>query len=100
MLFLDVNVHDLINGVAKNLESVDSISAPEWAIFVKTGVHKQRPPIQANWWELRSAALLRSVALLGPIGTNKLKVKYGGKKDRGHKPSRFATGSGSVIDAN
>ena len=33
----------------------------------------------------------------GPIGVSKLRVKYGGKKRRGHKPSRFYPGSGNII---
>ena len=32
-----------------------------------------------------------------PIGTNKLKNLYGGKKNRGHKPERFYKGSGKII---
>ena len=46
---------------------------------------------------MRAAAVLRSVALLGPIGVSKLRTKYGGRKRRGHKPSRFRRGSGSVL---
>ena len=95
MLYLDVNAHALIQGAAKKLEP--QFQPPTWAMFVKTGVHKERPPVQDNWWYLRSAAILRTVAVIGPIGTNKLRVKYGGKQNRGHKPSRFARGSGSVI---
>ena len=97
MLFLDVNVHDLIKGTSKKLESNEKILAPEWALYAKTGAHKQRPPTQDDWWTTRNAAILRSVALLGPIGTNKLRVKYGGKKNRGKKPSRFCIASGNVI---
>ena len=97
MLFLDVNVHDLIKGTSGKLESNDKISAPEWALYAKTGAHKKRAPIQADWWTMRNAAILRTVALMGPIGTNKLRVKYGGRKDRGKKPSRFHVAGGSVI---
>ena len=32
----------------------------------------------------------------GPIGVSKLRTKYGGKKNRGHKPEHFYKGSGSV----
>lgn len=97
MSYLDVNPSDLIKEVAKKLKEQDAITPPQWAAFVKTGVHKERPPIQEDWWYLRSAAVLRTVANLGPIGTNKLRVKYGGKKRRGHKPSRFKLGSGNIL---
>jgi small subunit ribosomal protein S19e len=57
------------------------IKAPEWAIFVKTGVHKERPPIQEDWWQIRAADVLRTIERMGPIGTQKLRTKYGGKKN-------------------
>ncbi|MEK6901854.1 MAG: 40S ribosomal protein S19, partial [Nanoarchaeota archaeon] len=41
--------------------------------------------------------ILRSVAKLGPVGTQKLRTKFGGKKMRGYKPAEFAKGSGSII---
>ena len=41
--------------------------------------------------------MLRKIYLMGPIGVNKLRKKYGGKKNRGHKPERFYPGSGNII---
>lgn len=93
----DVPVNELIDTMASELESVEAIKAPTWAQFVKTGHHKERPPQQDNWWHLRSAAILRQIARLGPIGTSKLRNKYGGKKNRGHRPERSYPGSGSII---
>ena len=85
----------LINNVAKKLES--KIEMPEWAKFVKTGSHKQRPPVDANWWYLRAAAILRTIDLKGPVGVAKLRTKYGGKKNLGAKPEHFVKGSGKII---
>ncbi len=87
--------NDLIEEVALELQKM--IKAPEWAAFVKTGAHKERPPLRSDWWYVRAAAILRSVYLLGPIGVSKLRTKYGGKKNRGFKPERFVKGSGAVI---
>lgn len=87
----------LIEEAAKELEKLDEMKAPEWAGYVKTGHFKQRPPVQANWWYMRAAAILRSVYKLGPIGTNKLRAKYGGKKNRGVRPEHAFKGSGSII---
>ena len=92
----EVNPNQLIEKLASELEKESEIKAPEWAAFVKTGRHKQRPPADANWWHVRAAALLRSVARLGPVGVQKLRVKYGGKKNRGHKTEHTYKGSGSV----
>ena len=88
---------ELINRAAKELKSQNLVSAPEWSVFVKTGHHKQRLPEDPDWWYARSAAVLRSVAKLGPVGTEKLRTKYGGKKNRGHKPEHVYKASGSII---
>jgi len=60
---------------------------------VKTGVHRERPPTQDNWWEIRSAAVLRKVAIHSPIGVNHLSQMFGGARDRGSAPSRAKSGS-------
>ena len=93
----DVNAQELVEKTAQELKNVPEISPPEWAVFVKTGAHKERPPIQADWWYFRAAAVLRAVAKLGPVGTEKLRTKYGGKKNRGVAPEHHYKGSGSVI---
>lgn len=87
----------LIEEVASELEKDSKLEAPSWTKFVKTGVHKERPPVQKNWWWLREASILRTLFLKKKIGVSKLRNKYGGKKRRGHSPSKFYKGSGSVI---
>ena len=93
---LEADPKTVIDNVASTLEKDAEIKAPEWASFAKTGMHKQRQPVEENWWHIRAAAILRSVAKLGPIGTEKLRTKYGGKKNRGHKTEHHYKGSGSV----
>ncbi len=87
----------LIDATAKKLEEIDELTAPTWAAYVKTGAHNERPPTQDNWWHVRAASILRKVALKGPIGTNKLRVLYGGRKNRGHKPDKTVRASGNII---
>ncbi|MBI2144858.1 30S ribosomal protein S19e [Candidatus Woesearchaeota archaeon] len=87
----------LIDFLAEELKSVQQIKAPAWAPFVKTGMHKERPPARKDWWHIRVASVLRTVANLGPVGTSKLRTRYGGKHSRGFKSERFAPGSGSII---
>ena len=95
--FYDVPA-DLLNpALAQKLSDISGISRPDWAAFVKTGVHRERPPSQENWWELRCAALLRKVAREGPIGVNALAQAYGGKKDNGSNPHTPAMGSRHII---
>lgn len=95
--FYDVPA-DLLNpALAEKLSEIKSINRPQWADFVKTGIHRERPPSQDNWWELRCAALLRKVGREGPIGVNALAQAYGGKKDNGSNPHTPAMGSRHII---
>ena len=94
--FYDVPAELLIPVLAERLEAHEKITPPEWADFVKTGAHKERPPVQKNWWYLRSAAVLRKVGRMGPVGVNHLSQAFGGPKNRGVAPNRATTGSRHV----
>ncbi|MBI4150388.1 30S ribosomal protein S19e [Candidatus Woesearchaeota archaeon] len=93
----DVPADELIKRTALELKKRPEIKPPVWSAFVKTGVHKERPPMIPDWWHVRVAAVLRSIDRLGPIGVSKLRTKYGGKMHRGHKREHFYKGSGSII---
>ncbi len=94
----DVDPNQLIEKAAEELKKIPEIQPPEWAKFVKTGAHKERPPMQKDWWYIRTAAILRKLYIYNkPIGVSKLRKKYGGRKNRGHKPERFYPGSGNII---
>ncbi|MEA3189619.1 MAG: small subunit ribosomal protein S19e [Thermoplasmata archaeon] len=92
----DVPATALITEASKRLQDVKQIEAPEWAPFVKTGIHTEKPPVQDDWWHTRVAAVLRKVYTEGPIGTEKLRAHFGGYRDRGNKPNRAVKGSGSI----
>ena len=94
---LEVDPQELIERVAKKLNENKVVTPPTWEGIVKTGRHTERPPTRKDWWYVRSAAVLRSVYKLGPVGTNKLRTKYGGRKNRGYKPEHFYKGSGSIV---
>ena len=87
----------MIRRLAQDLRSRDEIKPPEWALFVKTGAHKERSPDDPDWWYMRCASILRKVYLRGPIGTERLRIDYGGKKRRGTKPNKFHKGSGAIV---
>lgn len=88
----------LIQKSAEELKKIESMKMPEWAHFVKTSVARERMPVHPDWWYIRAASLLRKLYLFDkPIGTNKLRNLYGGRKNRGHKPERFYKGSGKII---
>ncbi|MBU0457751.1 MAG: 30S ribosomal protein S19e [Nanoarchaeota archaeon] len=94
---LAVNPNELNPKVADELKKQKLVEPTEWSKFVKTGHHKERLPDNPDWWYHKSAAILRSIAKLGPVGTEKLRTKYGGKKNRGHKPEHVYKASGSII---
>ena len=93
----DADPQELILKAAEELKRVPEIKPPEWAAFVKTGVHKQRPPVNHDWWYMRAASVLRTIYRLGPVGVSKLRTKYGGKMNRGVKKEHSYKGSGSII---
>lgn len=94
---LSVSPNKFIDLLAQELKAIQQIKPPAWAPFVKTGMHKERLPVRKDWWYVRTASILRTVARLGPVGTSKLRTRYGGKHSRGFKSERFARGSGSII---
>lgn len=83
--------------LVEQLEKMDSIQAPQWAPFVKTGVHKERPPVQENWWYVRCASVLHKVAKHGPVGTNSIAKMYGGRQNRGVRPDIKKSGSRNIV---
>lgn len=93
----DVPPAALLPRLAAELKSRNAVSPPTWAAFVKTGVHKQRAPVDPEWWYLRSASVLRKVYLKRAIGVSRLSSEYGGKRDRGSAPYHARTGSRAVL---
>lgn len=93
---LEVNPSELIIKAADQLKKEKGVQPPVWSRFAKTGQHTERVPENENWWYLRAASILRTIAKQGPIGTQKLRTKYGGRKRRGHQPEEFRKGSGSI----
>ena len=91
----NVDPTKLINAVAVKLKT--SIAMPEWAKFIKTGISKQRPPTEEDWWQIRAASILRVIENRGPVGVAKLRTKYGGRKNRGMKPEHVFKGAGKLI---
>jgi small subunit ribosomal protein S19e len=89
--------NQVIDDLAKKLKNVKEIVVPDWSKFVKTSTARERPPVGQDWWYSRTASIMRKLYMLGPVGTNKLRRKYGGRKNRGHKPEKYFKGSGKII---
>lgn len=93
----EVPADKLIDKLKEELKSLKEINPPEWSSFVKSGVHKERPPEQQDFWYIRAASVLRRIYLNGPIGTERLRSYFGGRKRLGHKPAHFRKASGAII---
>ncbi len=93
----EVEAGRLIEKVAEDLKS--KIKKPQWADYVKTGTHKERRPDDEDWWWFRAASILRHVYMKGPVGVQRLRKLYGGRKNKGVRPEKFHKGSGKIIRA-
>ena len=94
----DVPASKFIEKLAKYLkENVDEVTPPSWASVAKTGAHVQRQPQNSDWWYIRCASLLRKIYIHGPLGLEKLRADYGGRKDFGVKPEHVVKAGGAII---
>ena len=79
-------------------ERIVELRPPTWAYMVKTGTNREKPPEDPNWWYYRAASILRKLYIRArPVGIERLRTAYGGRKNRGVRPEHFKKGSGSVI---
>ncbi|MEM2956017.1 MAG: 30S ribosomal protein S19e [Candidatus Pacearchaeota archaeon] len=96
----DIEPGKYVEALAKKLgekEFLEFFEMPTWAYFVKTSAARARPPAESDWWLKRAASILRQVYIKGVIGVEKLRTRYGGRKDRGMRPKEFRKGSGKII---
>lgn len=83
--------------LAEALKSVSEFEVPAWSLLVKSGMSKERPIEDADFWHKRSASVLRQIYKMKIVGVERLRTKYGSKKDRGMKPEKFVKASGKII---
>ena len=93
----DVPAKEFIDELAKKLQNDKTIQIPDANIYSKTGVSRQNPPENHDWWYTRCASILRKIYINNAIGIEHLRAEYGGKHDRGSKPYKAASGSGTII---
>ncbi len=94
----DVPASLFIERVAKYLkENVEQVQPPAWAAVAKTGSHTEKQPQDPDWWYTRSASVLRKVYVHGPIGLEKLRSDYGGRKGFRVSPNHASKAGGSNI---
>ena len=93
----DIDTREYNLKLAEALKKVPEFKAPEWVGFVKSGPSKERPIADPDFWYKRSASILRQIYRRKIVGVNRLRIKYGSKKNRGVKPERFKKSGGKII---
>ena len=83
--------------LAVALKKVPEFEAPEWIEFVKSSSGKERPIDDADFWYKRAASILKQIYRRKIVGVNRLRTKYGSKKDRGMRPETFRKAGGKII---
>ena len=97
MAVYDISGEEYNKKLAEELKKLPEFQAPEWVAFVKTGVSKQRPPFEGDFWHKRAASIIRQIYIKKIVGVSRLRTRYGGAQKRGAKPNRFKKGSGKII---
>lgn len=83
--------------LATALKEEQLVEKPEWVDFVKTGGNKKRPTTDLDFWYTRAAAVLRQIYVRKIVGVERLRVRFGGRKDRGMQPPEFRPAAGKII---
>ncbi len=83
--------------LAEALKKIPEFKQPDWSRLVKSGASKERPIDDPDFWHKRAGSILRQIYKKKIVGVNRLRTKYGSKKNRGMKPEEFRKGSGKII---
>ena len=97
MTIYNLNPQEYNLKLAQALKKIPEFKMPEWAQFVKSSPAKERPIDDPDFWHKRSASILKQIYKKKLLGVNRLRTKYGSKKDRGMKPDKFKKASGKII---
>ncbi len=93
----DLDAQEYNIKLAEALKNVPEFEQPEWAAFVKSSPSKERPIDDEDFWHKRAASILRQIYLRGFVGVNRLRTRYGSKKNRGYAPEKFMKAGKKII---
>ena len=97
MAVYETNPQEYNIRLAEALKKVSEIKAPEWSQFVKSSPGKERPPEEEDFWHRRAASIMKQLYRKEIVGVNRLRTRYGSKKNRGYKPEKFTRAGGKMI---
>ncbi len=92
----EVEASTLVAEVASKLKGIIA-KPPEYVNYVKSGAGKERVPQDRDFWYVRSASILRQVYLNGPVGVQRLRVRYGSRKGHTVHRGHHTNAGGSII---
>ncbi|MBU2615904.1 MAG: 40S ribosomal protein S19 [Nanoarchaeota archaeon] len=93
----DIDAGEYNLKLAEALKGVEEFKKPDWIDFVKSSPSKARPIEDLDFWFKRAASILRQIYRKEVVGVNRLKTRYGSKKERGSKPEKFVKAGGKII---
>ncbi len=93
----DIDSQEYNLKLAEALKKMPEFKQPEWADYVKTGPAKARPIDEPDFWHKRAASILRQIFKKKTVGVNRLRTRYGSKKNRGFQPEEFRKAGGKII---
>ncbi|ORY91058.1 40S ribosomal protein S19-A [Syncephalastrum racemosum] len=92
----DVNAHEFIKAYAAYLKRTGKLEVPKWVDLVKTGTFKELAPYDPDWYFIRAASVARHIYIRKAVGVGALGKVYGGRVNRGTRPSHHVDASSSV----
>ncbi len=94
----DVKGSALVRLTAERLKGL--MEKPAYVDYVKSGPNKERLPNDPDFWYTRSASILRQIYLNGPIGVERLRTRYGSRKEHSvHRKHHTKAGGSMIRDA-
>ena len=95
---MDTDPQKVVGKTAEELKKNAEIKPPEWAGLVKTSSHLERIPHQSKeFWFERCASILYQIYRHGPVGTERLRNKYGGRTQHIVRRSHHRKAGGKTI---
>lgn len=93
----EINPQEFNLKLAEALKKIPEFKQPTWAGFVKSGTSRERPIEDPDFWYKRAASILKQIYQRKSVGVNRLRTKYGSKKNRGMRPEEFRKAGGKII---
>ncbi|MCL4379330.1 MAG: 30S ribosomal protein S19e [Candidatus Marsarchaeota archaeon] len=91
----DVKGSALVRLAAERLKGL--MAKPSYIDYVKSGANRERTPSSPDFWYVRSASILRQVYMNGPIGVERLRTRYGSRKEHVVHRRHHVKAGGSII---